>query len=150
MPPARWSPSECVLGERRLELLGRRVLLAALLELGEIAEVDAQIRAFSTAAEAIREPLYRWYVPLWRGMRAMMAGRIEESAACCDEAESVGALAHSGKRGDARVHPALGPVARSEGRLAEAAQLIDDHCFELFGELAGTYVVTALKPVPHR
>ena len=131
-------------GERRLELLGRRLLLAALLELGEIADVDAQIRAFSAAADAIREPLYRWYVPLWRGMRALMAGRIEESAASCDEAEAVGALAHSANAA-MLVMTQRWVRLRVEGRLAEAAQLIDDKGFELFGELAGSYAVTALS-----
>ena len=131
-------------GERRLELLGRRLLLVALLELGEIADVDAQIRAFSAAADTIREPLYRWYVPLWRGMRALMAGRIEESAASCDEAEAVGALAHSANAA-MLVMTQRWVRLRVEGRLAEAAQLIDEKGFELFGELAGSYAVTALS-----
>jgi hypothetical protein len=50
-------------------LLGRRLLVVALLELGEMVEADAQIRAFSATADALREPLYRWYVPLWRGVQ---------------------------------------------------------------------------------
>jgi AAA ATPase domain len=129
-------------GDRRLELLGRRLLLAALLELGEIAEVDAQIRAFSSGADAIREPLYRWYVPLWRGMRALMAGRVEESSGWCDEAEAVGALAHSANA-SMLVLTQRWVRLRVEGRVAEAARLIDEG-LEVFGELAGSYAVAAL------
>ena len=132
------------LGDRRLELLGRRLLIAALLELGEMAEVDAQIGMFSASADAIREPLYRWYVPLWRGMRALMAGRVEECAVLCAEAEVLGAMADS-------VNATMLTLTqrwvrlRVEGRLTEAAELIDEKALEVFGELAGTYVLSALS-----
>lgn len=131
-------------GDRQLELLGRRLLIVALLELGEIAAADTQMRAFSAAADAIREPLYRWYVPLWRGMRALMAGRIEESAAHCDEAEALGALADS-------VNATMLTLTqrwvrlRVEARLTEAAELVDEKGVEVFGELAGSYAVAALS-----
>lgn len=132
------------LGERRLELLGRRLLIAALLELGEMADVDAQIGMFSASADAIREPLYRWYVPLWRGMRALMSGRVEESTALCAEADTLGAMAGS-------VNAAMLTLTqrwvrlRVEGRLTEAAELLDDYALEVFGELAGTLAVSALS-----
>lgn len=51
-------------GSRETELLGRRFRLVALLELGYIAGVDAEIQAFARVADALRQPLYRWYVPL--------------------------------------------------------------------------------------
>jgi tetratricopeptide (TPR) repeat protein len=63
-----------------LELLGRRIRIVALLELGRVAEADAEIDAFELVAESLRQPLYRWYVPLWRGMRALMRGDVAESA----------------------------------------------------------------------
>ncbi len=61
-------------GDHPLELLGRRLRLVALLEVGDVDAADVEIDRFASVAEAMRQPLYRWYVPLWRGMRALMRG----------------------------------------------------------------------------
>jgi tetratricopeptide (TPR) repeat protein len=82
-------------GDRPLELLGRRLRVVALLEMGDIAEVDAEIERFTQVADQLRQPLYRWYVPLWRGMRALMRGDREVAAHQCALAEEIGAMAHS-------------------------------------------------------
>jgi hypothetical protein len=131
------------LGDRRLELLGRRLRIVALLELAEIGEADAEIRAFSVSSEAIREPLYRWYAPLWRGMRALMAGNAEESAACCDEAAALGAMADSANATMLTLTQRWVRL-RVEGRLAEAAAMMETDGLAAFGDLAGTYATAAL------
>lgn len=77
-----------------LELLGRRLRLVALLEMGDVGEADTEIRRFAHVAEPLRQPLYLWYVPLWRGMRGLMRADIAEAARECAQAEAVG-LAHS-------------------------------------------------------
>jgi tetratricopeptide (TPR) repeat protein len=82
-------------GDRPLELLGRRLRLVALLELGEIADADVEIERFAQVADQVRQPLYRWYVPLWRGMRDLMRGDIEAAARHCALAEEIGQLARS-------------------------------------------------------
>ncbi|HVT77271.1 MAG TPA: AAA family ATPase [Acidimicrobiales bacterium] len=130
------------LGDRRLELLGRRVVVVALLELGAVTEADAQIRAFAAAADALREPLYRWYVPLWRGMRALMAGRIEESARWCAEAAAIGEDAGSTNAVMLTLTQQWVRL-RVAGRFGAAAQLMDEHAISVFGALAGTYAVGA-------
>ena len=79
-----------------LGLLGRRLRLVALLEAGAIAEWEADGLAYRAAAEALRHPLYAWYVPLWRGMRALGAGRFEECRAALAEAAATGERAASG------------------------------------------------------
>src|SRR6202042_3286760 len=61
-----------------LGLLGRRLRLVALLEAGAIADWEADALAYQIAAEALRHPLYAWYIPLWRGMRGPAAGRFAE------------------------------------------------------------------------
>ena len=76
--------------DARLELLGRRLLIVALLEQGDVAAADREILAFTIAAAALRRPVYSWYVPLWRSMRAAMEGRIEEAWAALAEAEQAG------------------------------------------------------------
>jgi tetratricopeptide (TPR) repeat protein len=86
-------------GDRQLELLGRRLRLLALLEVGDVGAADIEIERFAQVADRLRQPLYRWYVPLWRGMRALMRRDIDEAARQCAIAEEIGALAHSDNAG---------------------------------------------------
>jgi AAA ATPase domain len=79
-----------------LGLLGRRLRLVALLEAGAIADWETDVLAYRAAAEALRHPLYLWYVPLWRGMRALAAGRAGECQAALAEAAAIGERAASG------------------------------------------------------
>ena len=78
-----------------LGLLGRRLRLVALLEVGAIADWEADALAYQTAAVALRHPLYAWYVPLWRGMRALSAGRFGECRDALAEAAGTGSRAGS-------------------------------------------------------
>ncbi|POX55614.1 hypothetical protein C3489_09920 [Streptomyces sp. Ru71] len=78
-----------------LELLGRRHRLLALLETGAFAEADTEALAYETAVRPLRRPLYAWYVPLWRGARALMEGRYDDCAAALDETEAAGRAAGS-------------------------------------------------------
>lgn len=82
-------------GDVRMELLGRRLRLVALLEMGRTADVDAEIERYARACDAVRQPLYSWYVPLWRGMRALMESRFDDALGYCDEAERIGAAGNS-------------------------------------------------------
>jgi AAA ATPase-like protein len=82
-----------------LGLLGRRLRLVARLEAGAIADWDADALAYRTAAEALRHPLYAWYIPLWRGMRALAAGRFGECRDALAEAAALGARAGSSNAG---------------------------------------------------
>ena len=79
----------------RVELLGRRLRVMALAELGRFAEFDEEVEIYARAAGEIRQPLYEWYAPLWRGMRALMHGDFERAAAYCGEAEAIGESAQS-------------------------------------------------------
>jgi tetratricopeptide (TPR) repeat protein len=78
-----------------LELLGRRLRIVAHLEMGDVAAASADIEAFDRLAEIIKQPLYAWYVSLWRGMQALLEGRFDDAMAFASDAESVGARAHS-------------------------------------------------------
>lgn len=82
-------------GDRGTELLGRRNRFIALLERGDIGNVDAELDSYEMVAAAIGQPLYQWYVPLWRGMRALMDGRLEASRAHGRDAAAIGARARS-------------------------------------------------------
>ncbi|MEV6874202.1 AAA family ATPase [Amycolatopsis sp. NPDC051128] len=78
------------------ELLGRRLKLVALLETGAVAAADTEVLAFETAARPAGNPLHDWYVPLWRGMRALAEGRFDDCAAALDTVEDLGHRAGSG------------------------------------------------------
>ncbi|MFF1867401.1 ATP-binding protein [Kitasatospora herbaricolor] len=71
------------------ELLGRRLRVVALLELGRVAEAEQEVPAFEITATALGQPLHAWYVPLWQGMRALLEGRFED---CRDALDRVAAL----------------------------------------------------------
>ena len=119
-------------GDRRLQLLGRRTRLVALLELGDTAGADAEIEAYDRTAGSLRQPLYLWYVPLWRGMRAAAQGRMDEAVQLCDEAARIGRAAGSVNammlsavlRWTVRVEQAR--PAEAAAAIAELAELVPD------------------------
>ena len=83
-------------GDRPLEALGLRLRIVALLEIGDLGTADVAVERFAMIAERLRQPLYRWYVPLWRGMRALMRRELDAAAQYCADAEHLGAQAASG------------------------------------------------------
>lgn len=78
-----------------LELLGRRLRLVAMLETGAFADADAEMLAYRTVAQTLRHPLYLWYVPLWRGMRALLEGRYDDCRTALEETTALGVRAGS-------------------------------------------------------
>jgi tetratricopeptide (TPR) repeat protein len=126
-------------GDSRLELLGRRLRVVALLELGEVGEADAEIERFARVADRLRQPLYRWYVPLWKAMRALMRRELDEAAHRRAEAREIGARAQSGNA-TVLTFTQWWVQQRYEGRFAEAGAAMAD----LLGhEVAGAPPVTA-------
>ena len=88
---------ECATAARdtRLELLGRRLRIVALLEAGVITEVDDHISAYEDRSDRLSQVVYSWYVPLWRAMRAVMEGRLDDAARLRREAVRLGEAGHS-------------------------------------------------------
>jgi tetratricopeptide (TPR) repeat protein len=82
-------------GDASLELLGRRLRLVALLELGEFVAADDEAAAFGRRAAAVGNPLYSWYVPLWAGQRALLHGDLDAADAAISDARSIGRAAGS-------------------------------------------------------
>jgi len=69
-------------GDRGGELLGRRLAVVALAEAGRWPAVDAEIGAYAGVADGLGQPRLAWYVPLWRGGRALMRGDLTTADAC--------------------------------------------------------------------
>ena len=104
--------------DRAGELLGRRLLVVALAEAAEWAAVDAEISSYARAAERLAQPRLSWYVPLWRGARALMRGDL---ALADEHARELAELAERAGSVNARL---LGLVQRfvrlvGEGRADE-------------------------------
>jgi hypothetical protein len=109
-------------GDRTSEMLGRRLLVVALAEAAEWSAVDAEIASYARQAEDLAQPRLTWYVPLWRGARALMRG---DRALADAQARELSELAERAGSVNARL---LGLVQRyvrliGEGR---ADELSDD------------------------
>jgi hypothetical protein len=78
-----------------LELLGRRQRLVAWHEIGDLARVDEEVRAYEHTSRALHQPLYGWYVPLWRAAEAFGQGRIGDCRRHLNDARSEGERASS-------------------------------------------------------
>jgi hypothetical protein len=107
-------------GDRTGEMLGRRLLVVALAEAAEWPAVDAEVSSCARLAEHLAQPRLTWYVPLWRGARALMRGDL---ALADEQARKLGELAERAGSVNARL---LGLVQRfvrlvGEGRADELA-----------------------------
>jgi tetratricopeptide (TPR) repeat protein len=73
-------------GDREAVLQGRNWRVVDLLELGRVGEAAAEIDAYEALADAVALPHFRWYVPLWRGTLAVLAGRWQEAEELAERA----------------------------------------------------------------
>ncbi len=82
-------------GDAPLELLGRRLRFVACLESGDMAGADREAAGFERRADALGNPLYSWYVPLWRAQRMLIQGDLEGCEQGIAEADQTGRAAGS-------------------------------------------------------
>jgi DNA-binding CsgD family transcriptional regulator/tetratricopeptide (TPR) repeat protein len=82
-------------GERDLAVQGHHARMVDLLELGDIAAVDQELAAHARLADDLRDPLFRWNVVLWQGMRALLDGRFDDAERHIHEALASGRRAQS-------------------------------------------------------
>ncbi|HEY8762952.1 MAG TPA: AAA family ATPase [Solirubrobacteraceae bacterium] len=108
-------------GDLELVLQGHAWLVVDLLEHGDSEAVNAQIEAFAAGAERLRQPLYLWHAAVWRAMRALLAGRLEEADRLANEAV---AMAAGGETVTAPQYYAaqLLAIRLEQGRMAELEQ----------------------------
>jgi class 3 adenylate cyclase/tetratricopeptide (TPR) repeat protein len=66
-------------GDREMELESRRLWLIDQLEAGDLTAADWNRQALEALNDELAEPLYRWYTAMWRAMRALFGGRLEEA-----------------------------------------------------------------------
>ncbi len=111
-----------VAGDRVLELLGYRYRIVADLEVGDIAAVDRNIAAFTRLAEQLRQPLVSWYVPLFRGMRALLRGDLDGAERWCSDVALAAEATASHNAAMMAATLALG-IDASRGRTPDPAAL---------------------------
>ena len=69
--------------------------MVAHLERGDLDAALADMDEFERLATQLGQPLYTWYVPLWRGFRAHLRGDVPAMLGAAAEARTVGARAGS-------------------------------------------------------
>jgi predicted ATPase/DNA-binding SARP family transcriptional activator len=104
-------------GDAELTLHGHAWLIADLLEHGDLESVDAHIEAFDALAEQVRQPLYDWQSAVWRAMRALLSGRVQEAEQLAEQALATGARAEPVSAGQYYAVQLL-EIRREQGRLA--------------------------------
>jgi len=77
-------------GDCELQLQAHAWLVIDLLERGEADAVEAQVQAFATMADELRQPLYLWQAAVWRAMRALLDGALGPAEALAHEALAAG------------------------------------------------------------
>ncbi|TMM06819.1 MAG: hypothetical protein E6G05_03735 [Actinobacteria bacterium] len=109
--------------DMELTLQGHAWLVVDLLEHGDPQAVDAQIEAFTEGAERLRQPLYLWQAAVWRGMRALLEGHLEEADKLAAQALAIGARAEPVT---ARQYYAVQLIAirRDQGRMGELEEAV--------------------------
>jgi DNA-binding SARP family transcriptional activator len=80
--------------DREAELQGVNWRVTDLVELGDHASARDAIAEHERLAGELRLLGYAWYVPMWRAMLALLAGRLEEAQRLSDEAERIGRAVH--------------------------------------------------------
>ncbi len=66
-------------GDKDVALRARHWRIVDLLELGDVAAVDAELAVAAAAVDELRHPQSRWFITLLLGMRAMLDGRFEDA-----------------------------------------------------------------------
>jgi class 3 adenylate cyclase/tetratricopeptide (TPR) repeat protein/DNA polymerase III delta prime subunit len=67
-------------GDHELAVEGRGMRLVDLLEAGDIEAVDREMSVYERGAMSLRQPNYKRYALIRRGMRSLLAGRFDEVA----------------------------------------------------------------------
>jgi tetratricopeptide (TPR) repeat protein len=111
--------------DREMELESRRLWLIDQLEAGDLTAADQNRQALEALNDELAEPLYRWYTTMWRAMRALFDGRLE------DAERSIYAFLDEGRRwGYQDVEEVFALqlliLRRDQGRIQEVRPYLED------------------------
>jgi DNA-binding SARP family transcriptional activator len=118
------------IGNLELELQAHAWLVVDLLERGDRDAVDAQMEAFATGADRLRQPLYEWTSIMWRAMRALLVGGLDRADGLAAEALAAGGPAEAVTASQYHAIQVLA-IRREQGRMGElepaARRLVADN-----------------------
>ncbi|MFL5835996.1 MAG: ATP-binding protein [Solirubrobacteraceae bacterium] len=83
-------------GDSEAALQGRNWRVVDLFELGDLDGWWEQVEDHARVAEGLRLPSYRWYTPLWHGVRSLLEGRYSDAARAREQARTLGTAAGDG------------------------------------------------------
>jgi DNA-binding winged helix-turn-helix (wHTH) protein len=113
------------LGDRGILLQAAAARVWNSVELGNMAGADSAIGALETLVEQVREPIFRWHARMFRAMRAIVQGQLEQAELLAREAHALGTPID-----EASAHHAycvqMFAVLRFQGRLPEAEKIARD------------------------
>ncbi len=112
-------------GDIELTLQGHAWLVVDLLESGDPAAVEAQIEAFTAGAQELRQPLFLWNAAVWRAMRSLLAGHLEQADALAVEALTSG-MRPEGITAGQYYSIQLLAIRREQRRMQELDQTVRD------------------------
>jgi DNA-binding SARP family transcriptional activator/tetratricopeptide (TPR) repeat protein len=109
--------------DRERAVQGRHYRLIALMELGDLESVDAEVAAMAVLAEELRQPAQLWYVAATRANLALFTGRLDQAEDLIARALELGRHAMSR---DATLSSRLQLflLRREQGRLDEIEETI--------------------------
>ncbi|MGN6871379.1 MAG: ATP-binding protein [Solirubrobacteraceae bacterium] len=109
------------IGNLELQLQAHAWLVVDLLERGDRDAVDAQMEAFATGADRLRQSLFEWTGIVWRAMRALLAGALDRADRLASEALAAGAPAEAVTASQYYAIQILA-IRRDQGRMGELEQ----------------------------
>jgi DNA-binding SARP family transcriptional activator len=109
------------IGNLELELQAHAWLVVDLLERGDRDAVDAQMEAFASGADRLRQTLFEWTWTMWRAMLALLAGELERADRFASEALAAGAPAEAVTASQYYAIQLMG-IRREQGRMVELEQ----------------------------
>jgi tetratricopeptide (TPR) repeat protein len=80
-------------GDSVMVLRGRGVLMANLLELGDMAALRRQLILYDRAAKALGQPRFQWHVPLFRAGQMALQGQFDDADRLAEQALALGGRA---------------------------------------------------------
>lgn len=111
--------------DANMELICRLFVIGALLERGSMATFDAEVAHYASLAEHLRQPQSLWYVPMLRGARALMEGRLSEASSLRDSFSAMGArVGDANAYHSAMAHSLL--ILHENDRARDALPLVND------------------------
>jgi tetratricopeptide (TPR) repeat protein len=76
---------------REMSLVGMVLRMLGMLERGEMSSFDNTLFAFDSLAHMLRQPQSLWYLSMYKGMRSLVDGRLDDAAAYQSEFASIAA-----------------------------------------------------------